>query len=172
MPIAHDVQGSGSCRLPVSILPLRAVPIAAIAPRLAFVQARIRAAQSHQFVVCATLHNVVIVNHQHQIGIPNRREAVRDHKRGAPFEQDPQSLLDYPLRRLVNARCGLIEDQDTRISQHRPRKCEQLALPLTQPTAAFAEPRLVARTQALMKSCAPTVRAACSTSASVASSRP
>jgi hypothetical protein len=69
-----------------------------------------------------------VLEHDDQVGVADRREAVRDHEGGAAGEERPQRLLDLALGADVDRRGGLVEDQDARVGEQRPRERDELAL--------------------------------------------
>ena len=46
------------------------------------------------------------------VGVSNRRQAVRDDEGRSAGEESAESALDPPLRSDVDARGGLVEDED------------------------------------------------------------
>jgi hypothetical protein len=62
-------------------------------------------------------------------GLPDRGEAVGDDDRGAAGEQAAQAALDAGLGVDVDVRGRLVEDQDRRLRQERPREGDDLSLP-------------------------------------------
>ena len=74
--------------------------------------------------------------------IVERRWAITNVVR--PFMSQREPLLDERLRLGVEARGGLVEDQDPRVGEDRPRDRDALALAPREPHAALADDRVVA----------------------------
>ena len=72
------------------------------------------------------------------VGAPHRGEAVGDDHRGAPVEEAVERALDQDLRRPVDVRGRLVEDQDARVGEQGARDRDQLALPGREPGASLA----------------------------------
>jgi hypothetical protein len=94
--------------------------------------------------VRALLDDLPVLQDDDQVGVADRREAVGDDECGAPVQEALQGALDLPLGADVDRARRLVEDQDARIREQRPRERDQLALSERQPGAALAELRLVA----------------------------
>ena len=90
------------------------------------------------------LDDLSVFEHDDQVGVPNRGETVRDDERRPPGEEEAQRLLDLPLRADVHRRGRLVEDQDARVGEQRPRERDELALAQRETGAALLELRLVA----------------------------
>ena len=89
----------------------------------------------------------------------------------SPFVTRSSAVLDRALRHAVDAGRGLVEDEDRRVLEQRPRDGDALLLAAGEPVAAFAHDGVVAVRQAGMKSWMLAARAASSISSSVASGR-
>ena len=72
------------------------------------------------------------------VGAADRREPVGDDDRRAAAQQPVERLLDQDLRRPVDVRGRLVEDQDARIGEQGARDRDQLALAGREPRAALA----------------------------------
>ena len=77
-------------------------------------------------------------------GVRHRAEPVGDHEHGPPPHQRREAPVDQPLARRVELARRLVEDQDARVGQDRPRDGEPLPLPAAQADPALADERLVA----------------------------
>ena len=77
------------------------------------------------------------------------RQPVRDHDRRAARQQRPQPSLDRGLGVHVDVRGRLVQHQDARVGDQRPRQRDQLPLPGRQPAAALADLGVVALGQRL-----------------------
>ena len=98
----------------------------------------------HQLVVRPLLDDAAVLEDDDQVGVADRREPVRDHEGRAAREQRRSALLDPPLGADVDGRGRLVEDQDARVGEQRPREGDELALAEREPDAALAELGLVA----------------------------
>src|SRR5215471_2587590 len=65
------------------------------------VQLRVQPIQSQQLVVTSALYNASLIEHEDQIGISNRRQAVRNDERRAFLENDIEHRLDDSLIRRI-----------------------------------------------------------------------
>jgi hypothetical protein len=100
--------------------------------------------QREQLLVRALLGDLALVEHDDSPGLPDRRQPVRDHDRGATCQQTAQPLLDARLSPDVYVRRGLVEDQDARVGDRRARERDQLPLTRREMSAALAHLRVVA----------------------------
>ena len=88
---------------------------------------------------------------------------MRDDERRAVPHQVRQRLLHQPLGFGVERRGRLVEDQDRRVLQERPRDRQPLPLAARQPLAALADRASRSRSGSVtMNSCACAARAAAS----------
>ena len=94
-----------------------------------------------------------------------------DHEGRAAGEQALQPALDHPLGADVDGRRRLVEDQDARIGEQRPREGDELPLPEREPEAPLAELGVVAVLELADPGVGADGAAASSTSARVASGR-
>ena len=76
----------------------------------------------------ALLDDLAVLQHDDQVGVADRGEAVCDHERGAAGEERAQRALDLPLGADVDRRGRLVEDQDPRVGEQRARERDELAL--------------------------------------------
>lgn len=90
---------------------------------------------------CAAFNDSARFDHQDQIRIVHRAQAVRDHDAGASGQQGLECPLNDRLGAGIDIGSGLIENQDARIADHRPGEAEQLAL--AEVVAALLQHRLV-----------------------------
>jgi hypothetical protein len=79
-----------------------------------------------QLIMRALLDDSAGLEHQNAIDLPHRREAVRDHDRGAAFHELDQAGLGRPLRDRIQGRGGLVEDQDRPVGEDRARDRDPL----------------------------------------------
>src|SRR5690606_41874 len=111
---------------------------------LALVEPAVEAADGHQLVMVATLHDATLVHHQDLVRTRDRRQAVREHERRAAAAQLAETIADQRLALAVEGGRRLIEDEDARVGQDRT--CDRDPLPLTarQLHASLAHDRVVA----------------------------
>ncbi len=99
--------------------------------------------------MAAALDDLAGLDHQDQICVLDRAQAVCDDDAGASTQQPAERYLDPLLGARVDAAGRLVEDQDARVNEHRARERQQLALSLAQRAALFSEARVVALRQRL-----------------------
>ena len=75
--------------------------------------------EGEQLLVRAALDDAALVDHEDQVGHPDRREAVGDDEGGAALGEPAQRELDGHLRLGIDGAGGLVEDEDARIGHHR-----------------------------------------------------
>ena len=92
----------------------------------------------------ALLDDPAVLEHDDQVGVADRREAVGDDERGAAVQQAAQRALDLALGADVDRARRLVEDQDARVGEQRARERDELALPEREAEAALAELGVVA----------------------------
>ena len=107
-------------------------------------RATCRARAREQLVVRALLDDLAVLEHDDQVGVADRREAVRDDERGPAVQEAAERALDLALGADVDRARRLVEDQDPRVGEQRARERDELALAEREPRAALAELRLVA----------------------------
>ena len=76
----------------------------------------------------ALLDHAPVLEHDDEVGVADRREAVCDDECGPVGQQGAQRALDRPLRPDVDRRRGLVEDENARIGEERAREGDELAL--------------------------------------------
>src|SRR3954454_1740825 len=91
----------------------------------------------------ALLDDFTAVEHQNSVEAAHRREPVCDYDRGASLHQPFHRLLNQRFRFRIQARGGLVEDQDRRARQKGARQRDTLPLATGQLDAAFADQRAV-----------------------------
>ena len=89
----------------------------------------------HQLIVAPLLDDMAAIDHQHLVGVLDRRQSVRDDERRPAFEQMLQGLLDERFRFGIERRGGLIQDQDGRVLEERACDGEALLLAAGEPEA-------------------------------------
>ncbi len=90
----------------------------------------------------AARHQPPALHHQDAIRPPDRRQPMRDHQRRPPPRQRRQGELHRPLALRIQRRGRLIQQQDRRIAQNRPRDRHTLPLPARQPHPLLAQERV------------------------------
>src|SRR6185503_15772452 len=115
---------------------------------LAVVELAVAAAAREQLGVGAALDDAPALEHEDLVGRADGREAVRDHEGRAAAPQARERVLDVALALAVEARGGLVEDQDARLGQQRARDRDALALAAGELDAALADDRVVALLEA------------------------
>src|SRR5207244_3647858 len=76
--------------------------------------------------------------------IADRREPVGDDDRGPPAAKTPKRCEDDLFRYGVERRGGLVENQNGRVLDDRPRDAQALALAAREAAARFGDLRVVA----------------------------
>src|SRR5436309_7466953 len=112
------------------------VGLEAVLPR---VEVEVAAALRVQRLVRAALDDAAVLDHQDLVGAPDGREPVGDDEGGAVLHQVGEARLDERLGLGVEARGGLVEDQDARVGQDGAGDGDALALPAREPHAALAD---------------------------------
>ena len=92
----------------------------------------------------SALDHAAVVEEEDLVGVPHRGEIVRDQDHDAAGAQLAQRFANQPAVLLVQARRGLVEDQDRRRAHHGAGDGDALALPVRQQLAALADHRVVA----------------------------
>src|SRR5207248_11464419 len=103
------------------------------------VQLSVPAVLRQELGVGAALHDLPVLHDEDLVRAADGREAVRDHERRAATPQRTQPVLDGRLALRVEARGGLVEDQDPRIGEDRPRDRDPLALAARQLDASLPD---------------------------------
>ena len=104
----------------------------------------VQARRLHQVGVAALLGHPAAVEHQDAVQRAHGRQPVRDDDAGAALHQPLHRVLDQRLGVAVQARCRLIQDQDRRVGQERPRQRHALALAAGQLHPALPDQRRIA----------------------------
>ena len=106
--------------------------------------ARVQRVAGHQLLVRAALDDAALVHHHDLVGERDGAGPVGDDEGGAPVGDLLQGAADLELRLHVDARGGVVEDEDARVHDQRPRDGDALALAAAEREAAFADDRVVA----------------------------
>jgi len=99
---------------------------------LAHVEIVVEAFLAYQFLMRTALDDPVIIDYQHQIGVANCAQAVRNDKRGTPLQQAQQSLLNLQFGASIDAAGGFVQNQDAGICQYGAGNRQQLPLALAE----------------------------------------
>src|SRR6266699_5902449 len=102
-------------------------------PELQVVEASIETVGGEQIVVAAALHDASLGQHHDEVGVLHRGQAVGDDEHGPVRHEALDRLLHQPLRLGIEGARRLVEDQERRIAQQRPRNGDALALAPRQP---------------------------------------
>ncbi len=116
---------------------------------LGSVQLGVQAAGGQQGVVGAPLHDPAGVDDEDLIGVADRREAMRDHERGATGERGAQRVLHRELGFGVEVGGGLVEDDDVGGLEEEAGDGEALLLASRESVAAIADEGVDAIREAL-----------------------
>ena len=87
----------------------------------------------------AVLDRVAVLHHDDAVGEAQRRPPVRDEDRRAVLHHLAQRRVDLLLDARVDRRCRVVEHQDPRVGEDRPRDRDALPLPARQREAALAD---------------------------------
>ena len=137
---------------------------ASTSPRVVVVEPVIRARyvalRLDELVVRALVDDPPVLEHDDPVGQVQGRLAVRDEQHGAALELAAERLVDGLLRARVDGAGRVVEDQDPRIAQDRPRQRDPLPLPAREAQPPLADDGVVAEGQRLDESPACDARAA------------
>ena len=104
----------------------------------------IRASLRQQLRMRALLQNNTVAQHKNYIGILHRRQPMRHHDHGARALHPLKDFLDSPLHLGVQARGGLVEEQEPGLAYEGARDGDALPLTPRQQDALVADAGLVA----------------------------
>ena len=99
--------------------------------------------------MCADVVNPAAFEDENRVGVDQRGQAVRDDDQGAALRNAQQVGVDDRLAVGVERAGRLVEDQDPRVADQRPRNREPLLLTARQVRRAFLDEGLVAARQLL-----------------------
>ncbi len=108
------------------------------------VEVVIAAAEGEQLLVAAALDDLPLLQHQDRVRPADGRQPVGDDEGRPPLHQLGQPFLDQRLALAVERRGRLVQDQDARIGQDRPRDRHPLPLAARELHPALADDRGVA----------------------------
>lgn len=69
-----------------------------------------------------------MIEDENGVGAADGGQMVGDHQRGAALAPLPQRVDDETFEFSVQPGAGLVENQDSRVTHHRPREAEPLSL--------------------------------------------
>src|ERR1041385_5271256 len=118
------MDGSGMCDFLVLVLKL--------------IQRPINAAQREQFLVRSALAQLALVHDENPVGALDGGEAMRNDQGSAAFHQPRQRLAHAKLGFRVNARRGLVQNQEARVVGQRAGETDELFLAGGKAVAALA----------------------------------
>src|SRR5579875_1220303 len=104
----------------------------------------VAAAGREQLLVAPALDDPAVVEDDDLLRVADRREPVRDRDRRPPLREPVERLLDEPLGLGVERGGRLVEDEDRRVAEDRPRDRDPLLLAAREAVAALADDRVVA----------------------------
>src|SRR5205823_10990585 len=114
-----------------------------LAFELQLVQLAVVATFSKQLSVRTDFDNSAFVQHDNFAGMAYGRQAVRNDKRGAIFHEIGESILDHLLRRTVERRGGLVQDENRSITQQCTGNSNTLLFAAGEPHAPFTNDSVV-----------------------------
>src|SRR5581483_9285489 len=106
-------------------------------------------ARALQLLVRPARRDTAVVEDDDLVGERDRRQAVRDDQRRPVARRSAQPRADLGLRRRVDRRGRVVEDEDARIDRERSRDRDALALAARQGDPALADHGVVALGQSL-----------------------
>ena len=71
------------------------------------------------------LHDLAMVHHNDNIGVPDSGQAVSDDDAGAVLHNLVHGCLNSPLCPGIHIGCSFIQNQDLRIGHECPGNCQQ-----------------------------------------------
>src|ERR1043166_796455 len=105
---------------------------------LKLIQRPINAAQREQFLVRSALAQLALVHDENPVGALDGGEAMRNDQGSAAFHQPRQRLAHAKLGFRVNARRGLVQNQEARVVGQRAGETDELFLAGGKAVAALA----------------------------------
>ena len=89
----------------------------------------------------AALDDAAPLQDEDLVGVPDGAQALGDDEGGPPGHQGAQRLLDLLLGLGVDARGGVVQDQDARVEEERAGDRDPLLLPAGERDAPLADLR-------------------------------
>src|ERR1700694_363454 len=126
--VSRSASSETGCSIRSSVSLSRAIRVLGHVCGPVSIERRIKAPFCEQLVVRPLLDDPAVLQHDDQVGIPNRRQPVRDDEGRSTGEQEPQRPLDLALGADVDRRSGLVEDEETGIGKERARQRDELPL--------------------------------------------
>ena len=87
----------------------------------------------------ALFDDIAVIHHEDAVGVLDRRQTMRDDKRGLSAHQLPHRRLHLLLGLGVDVARGLVENEHRRVAQHRAGDGEQPLLPLADVAAVLRD---------------------------------
>src|SRR5271165_475466 len=115
--------------------------------RLNTMEGSITSSACHQLVMGAVFDDPSVLDGDDAVAPAHRRQAMRDDEDGSPRDDGLHVLLDDALALIVERAGRLVEDQDARLGDQRPRDGDALPLTAGETAAALAHDRIVALRQ-------------------------
>ena len=98
---------------------------------------------SQQLLMRTLLDNVAMIHDQNQVGIHDRRQAMRDHKARTPAHERVHGAADGKLGTRIHARRRLVQDENRRVVEQHARDGQQLTLALADALGIVGHPRVI-----------------------------
>jgi hypothetical protein len=105
---------------------------------LLLIKTRVATALLEQAIVIASFNNLSPFKDQNLIRAQDRRQSVRNYKRGSVTAKGIERLLNERFAFAVEAGCGFIEQENRRLSQQCASNSNPLALSAGEFIAALA----------------------------------
>ena len=93
--------------------------------------------------MCALLDNVAVIHDQDQVGIHDRRQAMRNHKARTPTHERVHGAADGKFGARIHARRRLVQNENRRVVEQYARDGQQLALALADAFGIVGHPRVI-----------------------------
>src|SRR5229473_2816047 len=110
--VSRSASSETGCSIRSSVFLSRAIRVLGHVCGPVSIERRVEAAFRQQLVVRALLDDPAVLQHDDQVGIPNRRQAVGDDEGRPAGEQELQRALDLALGADVDRRGRLVEDEE------------------------------------------------------------
>ena len=126
--------------------PHAALPGAALGAELRAEDLVVERLVGEQLLVRAARDDLAVVEHEDEVGVAHRRDALRDDERGAARSRISRSSASWicHLGLGVDGRGAVVEDEEARVGEQRARDGDALPLPAREADAALADDGVVA----------------------------
>ena len=115
---------------------------------MAVVELGVEAALRQQGIVVALLHDMAVLHHEDDVGLPDGGKAVCHDEAGAALHHPGKGCLDTHLGAGVDGGGGLVQNQHRGQTEHHAGDAEQLLLALADVAAVLGDDGVVALGQA------------------------